>query len=602
MLKLALRLSALRLWRGKFAFCCQVCALAAVMAPLLIILGLKHGVLTTMRENLLSNPTALEFWFVHEELTQADIEKVRAYPETAFALPRLHALYALVSLVPEGKAAGREIYRLEATAEGDPLLQRAGIPTPSGNELVLTASMSKKIGVTAGTAVTLTTSRNNKREQMVRHCRVSHVLPHELDRRESIYCPLPLCMEAEVFIKQGQGTPGEPAMLEGECYAALVFPGEADDKQRDASTRLAVSNANRAELQVVEATQQSFPSLPVGTRVLWREGRGLTATDAAFLHALAQEDDVAALPWTPPTAATLRGEAGEVALSLHSRLMRPQGDFALCPAPDKDVVDPARGPVIELAPAHIAALGNASEARLCITTPHGESLITCQLSANDTVAEGQALINPQFAALCRKATLIPTRWNYHDGSIHYPIVTHFSSIRLYARGLEDVEPLYSKLCQQGLKPTANLKIIRELLALEHALNSLYLLISCGAAAGAVFSVALSLFNSVETNRRHYAQLLIMGMKRFSLSAIPLFEGSITTVAAFAVSLGIFHGVSSATDEVFAAAISQGSHLCILLPQHALLFLAAALCVAALAAVAATIRILHISPSESLREL
>ncbi len=601
MLTLALRLSALRLWRGKFAFFCQVCALAAVMAPLLIILGLKHGVLTSMRENLLSNPNALEFWFIHEELQEADIEEVRQYPETAFVLPRLHSLYALVSLVPKGQQAGREIYRLEATAEGDPLLARAGIPAPGVGELVLSAPMARAIGVKAGDAVTLTTSRNSKREFLTRSCRVTHVLPLELNRKESIYVPLALGMEVEIFIKQGQGTPGEPAMLDGECYAGLVIVGGEEKQQKAAAERLAISDANRAELPVVQADANSFPTLPAGTRLLYREGRALAAVDAQELNEQVQQEEVLALPWSPPVTATLRGEKTEFSVTLHSRLETPQGDYALCLAPEKDVVDVRRGPVLELPAELVAALGG-SEAELCFAAPQGESRITCQLVANAELKAGQAYTNPQFAALCRRATQIPTRWNFHEGEVHHPVVTHFTSMRLYARGLEDVEPLYDKLRRKGLKPSANLKIIRELLALEHAINTLYLLISCGAAVGAVFSVALSLFNSVENNRRHYAQLLIMGMKRLPLAAVPLFEGCITTLAAFGVSLGIFKGVSNAAEQVFAAAFSQGNRLCVLLPEHGALFLGVALAVAAVAAVAATIRILRISPSESLREL
>ncbi len=601
MLNLALRLSALRLWRGKFAFCCQVCALAAVMAPLLIILGLKHGVLTSMRENLLSNPNALEVWFIYEELREADIEEVRQYPETAFALPRLHSLYAFVSLVPEGQQAGHEIYKLESTAKGDPLLARAGIPSPGERELVLSTPMANEIGVKAGDAVTLTTSRNNKREFLTRSCRVSHVLPLELNREKCIYVPHALGMEVEIFVKQGQGTPGDPAMLDGECYAGLVIAGGTDKQQNIAAERLAISEANRAELPVVQANAQNFPTLPAGTRLLYREGRGLTAVDAMELNEQAMQEEVVALPWSPPVAATLRGKKTEFSVTLHSRLEPPLGDYALCQAPEKDVVELRRGPVLELPAEQVAALGGG-EAELCIATPNGESRITCQLVANAELKAGQAYTNPQFAALCRQATRIPTRWNYHEGAVHYPVVTHFTSMRLYARGLEDVEPLCDKLRRKGLKPMANLKIIRELLALEHAINTLYLLISCGAAVGAVFSVALSLFSSVENNRRHYAQLLIMGMKRLPLAAVPLFEGCLTTLAAFGVSLGIFKGVSNAADQAFAAALSQGNRLCVLLPEHGLLFLGAALCVAAVAAVAATIRILRISPSESLREL
>ncbi len=601
MLKLALKLSLLRLWRGKFAFCCQLFALAAVMAPLLIILGLKHGILSSMRENLLSNPSALEFWFINEELTQADVDAIAQLPETAFVLPRLHSLYAQVSLVPEGQPAGREIYRLEATAPGDPVLAKASIPAPGPQQLVLTASMAQKAGVKPGSKVLLSTSRNSKREHYSRSCTVTHILPAHLDRKDGIYAPLPLCKEVEAFVKEGQGTPGNPAVLLRECYAGLVLAEGEPAQLRSASELLARSDANRSGLAVVEDAHALHPSLPEGVPMLWKEGHGLTAVDAKSLQTLALDENVIAVPWNPPCNIVLRGENGEQSLLLHSRLELPQGDFGRCPAPEKDWADPSHGPVVELSPKAMEALGGGQEAEIIISTPHGESRLTCQLIPHANLADGAACTNPQFAAVCRRAAQVPALWNYHTGELHYPVVTHFSSMRLYAKDLESVVSLHAKLRQRGLRPTADLKIISELLALEHALNTLYMLISAGAALGAVFSVALSLFNAVENNRRHYAQLLIMGMKRLPLAAIPLFEGFVATLAAFACSLGIFYAVSSATERLFAYAVGGGK-LCVLEPRHALLFLAAALSVSAMAACAAVVRILRISPSESLREL
>ncbi len=601
MVKLALKLSALRLWRGKFAFCCQLFSLAAVMAPLLIILGLKHGILSSMRENLLSNPSALEFWFINEELTQEDIETIGKLPETAFILPRLHSLYAQVSLVPEGQPAGREIYRLEATAPGDPVLVKAGIPAPASGQLVLTASMAQKAGVHSGSKVMLVTSRNNKREQLTRTCMVTHVLPANLDRKDGIYAPLPLCKEVEVFVKEGSGSPGKPAPLLHECYAGLVLTEGEPAQRQEICSLLTRHDANRSGLAVVNDAHAFHSSLPEGLPMLWKEGCGLTAVDAKALQSLALEHNVIAVPWNPPCEVTLRGEKGEMTVLLNSRLELPHGDYGLCPAPEQEWIDSRNGPVVELPVQLRQALGG-QEAEIIISTPHGESRITCQLCSNDNLSGRDAFTNPQFAAVCHRASQIPARWNYHTGELHYPIVTHFSSMRLYAKDLESVVSLYDKLRERGLKPSADLKIINELLSLEHALNTLYLLISAGAALGAIFSVALSLFNAVENNRRHYAQLLVMGMKHLPLAAIPLFEGIVTTVAAFCCSLGIFCSVSNATEHLFASALSAGSSLCALEPRHVMLFLASSLGVSALAACIAVIRVLRISPSESLREI
>ena len=44
------------LWNDKFVSLCVVASLVAVIAPLMLLFGLKNGVVTQLRQELLSNP------------------------------------------------------------------------------------------------------------------------------------------------------------------------------------------------------------------------------------------------------------------------------------------------------------------------------------------------------------------------------------------------------------------------------------------------------------------------------------------------------------------------------------------------------------------
>ena len=79
---------------------CLVLAFAALVAPLLILLGVRTGIVETMRERLLTNPNILEVsirgnW----QLDQAWFDDVGAHPSTEFVIPMTRSLSVQADLV-----------------------------------------------------------------------------------------------------------------------------------------------------------------------------------------------------------------------------------------------------------------------------------------------------------------------------------------------------------------------------------------------------------------------------------------------------------------------------------------------------------------------
>ena len=107
---------------------CLVFALAAVLAPLLVLFGLKSGIITTMTERLRADPRNLEIILRgHQRLDAAWFAAVRARPDVGFVLPRTRLLAATVSLESAGGATLADIDMLP-TAAGDPLLPAGTAP------------------------------------------------------------------------------------------------------------------------------------------------------------------------------------------------------------------------------------------------------------------------------------------------------------------------------------------------------------------------------------------------------------------------------------------------------------------------------------------
>ncbi len=115
--------------KEKLLSLCSVLGLTAVLAPLLILYGVKFGVMTTLNDRLLSNPYTLEISPVQSgTYTKAGLAEWARLDGVQFVLPRTRSLAATMKLT--AVHAGREssvTVSLEPTAKGDPLLLHYGI-------------------------------------------------------------------------------------------------------------------------------------------------------------------------------------------------------------------------------------------------------------------------------------------------------------------------------------------------------------------------------------------------------------------------------------------------------------------------------------------
>jgi putative ABC transport system permease protein len=134
-------------WR---ATACLVLALAAVLAPLLVLFGLRFGVVETLGTRLSKDPRTLEIVPIGAgRFDAAWFERARGWPGVAFVVPRTRAIAATIDLVKDGRPAPAE---LAPTATGDPLLATSIIPAHAG-EVVLSAPLARKLGAKQGDAI-----------------------------------------------------------------------------------------------------------------------------------------------------------------------------------------------------------------------------------------------------------------------------------------------------------------------------------------------------------------------------------------------------------------------------------------------------------------
>jgi putative ABC transport system permease protein len=188
------------LWHDRKVSLCIAASLVAVIAPLLLLFGLKHGVVSQLQDELLRDPRNLEVKMLSNgNYDTAWIERLRLRPETGFALGQTRSLNTQADLLigMQRFVEGAEII---ATEPGDPQLNLAPL-NPVGNQVILSASAAQRLQAKAGDSVQMRALRRlegvNERGEMT--LTVLAVLDGARFGRAAGFVAPPLLLDLERF-------------------------------------------------------------------------------------------------------------------------------------------------------------------------------------------------------------------------------------------------------------------------------------------------------------------------------------------------------------------------------------------------------------------
>jgi putative ABC transport system permease protein len=254
---------------------CYVLALMAVLAPLLVLFGLKFGLVDTLAQRLVESPSNREVLAVgSRQFDGAWFERVAARPDVAFVVPNTRRIAASLSRLMN-PANGQDLTAVQMipSGPGEPLLGEGTSPPGGLSELVLSAAAARRLGVAAGGRVTarIDRHRGGRDEGVVWELRVTGVLAPGALPDEAALVSLPLLVATEDY-RDGVAVPalgweGDPP-LPGErtyarfrLYATSIYTVaglEADLAAEGVETR-----TQAGEIAAMQALDRNL------TRVFW---------------------------------------------------------------------------------------------------------------------------------------------------------------------------------------------------------------------------------------------------------------------------------------------------------------------------------------------
>ncbi len=204
---------------------CLVVAVAVALIPLLLLYGLKFGVVNSLIDTLRSDPRILELKLIEDtELDQPWFDALSEDPRVGFLLPRSRYLATSVRLRgPESRSILEP--RMIPTAPGDPLLDGL-TPPQSWSETVITERVRIESGADIGDQVELIIMRIvGEERQAVRHdVTVTDVLPRDLLQTN------------DIFVERGLEAAVE-RYREGFAVEELGWPAADEARATDAENR-----------------------------------------------------------------------------------------------------------------------------------------------------------------------------------------------------------------------------------------------------------------------------------------------------------------------------------------------------------------------------
>jgi putative ABC transport system permease protein len=247
---------------------CFVFALASVLAPMMILFGLKFGIVSSMISGLVENPVNREIRPIGSgHYSEQWVEQFRSRPEVEFIIPKTRALAATIQL--KSKTANHILStEMMATALGDPLLKELSSVPTGYLEVILSKEASIKLKAQKGQSIDASLARQfqGKRERVHLTLTVIEVAEAAVGSRNIAFVNLDLLLATEQF-KDGRAVPELGWLGDTEKFEVRQYPSfrlyaksiyDVNHLVTDLEKQGIRVKANTAEIYTVQSIDQNL--------------------------------------------------------------------------------------------------------------------------------------------------------------------------------------------------------------------------------------------------------------------------------------------------------------------------------------------------------
>lgn len=582
---------------------CLVSALAAVIAPLLILMGLKEGTIETLRDRLVQDPVYREIRpAITRTFDEHWLRELQGKSGVAFMTPTILPASSMIHLDPgDGDS---ELMDLVPTAAGDPLLLENDAIIPRDGECVLSSEAARRLGVEAGDSVLarVTRSRAGRLETAEQQLLVVAVLSTRAGSLARVYTPLDFVVDVESY-KEGRGIPrrgwkGASARPYMSFDGVVVLSASPLDPVTrtglvvntgllKADTLSAAAFLSLTGLRLPEGWRAYDLSVPAGSvafssiRALKRKLRGRGAVLMPYAREIGLE-----LP---------NGSPGVTGLSISADLANKLG-WPVPPwgALSDQALDASRLLQVLLPDEPV---DHAAEVRAVF---HGTDSLELPLQLAGVSGLERSLVPAELMGMLRTGMERRVTYRPEAGGLVLERAG-YRGFRLYGETIDDIPVLVEQLRSEGLEVVAEVDAIERIQILDRGLSRLFWLIAVLSVVGAGAVLVASLYAAVERERKDLGVLRLIGLARTDVFLFPVFQGTLIAILGVATGWLGYWLLAQVINTVFGNELAAGQAICRLPAGYPWLALVATLALAVFSSLVAAWKATLIDPAEAIRE-
>jgi putative ABC transport system permease protein len=597
---------------------CLVGAIAAVIAPVMVLAALKFGFIEIKRSQLIQDPSYRLIEPTEARPRSASFfDALRSRRDVAFVQETASLSRTGGELVKTGELGAVSV-DLIYTSAGDPVILENGGRVPADDEIVLSSAAAAKAGLKAGDGAVLRFSRT-ARGRVIRQdipLTVAAVLPPRASTIDLVWLKAGLVDDIEMN-KMGvpipargwAGDPRPPAQTFERAVLGLKEPLD-EAGQRILASQYSFDLPRPMEAGVVRAeTGLAFDDYK---QILSLDQGGAYIPGVVIDQMLRDfgARPVAVIPVVSAISAMI-GEKLDRRIDLLAadpadlQLAVTEGDVGGWKAWESKM---PFGEVDRIAlPAQAAqALGITVGSRIDVKIlPVADTDSTRDLAIRlvvDALVDGErAFVPAGLAGMLHESRQSKVVYDSVANALAVSSAEH-RGFRLYARTIDDV-PNLVKFLSQGEKPelvNSRSAMVEQLQRLDGALTQIVMLVGAVALIGGAVVLVASFYGAVERKEGELALLRLMGFERLSVFQFPLVQAFFVASLGFVLAALLYATFAMIINTYFAADLQVGEHICRLPLQWWGIFFAGSLALSALASFAGGVRATRIDPAEALR--
>lgn len=503
---------------------CVVLGIAALVFPVAVLYGLKHGAVSVLQSRLQNDPRSRELRPASSGFfDRAWIEARRNDLDVAFAvgLPRTVAATVRVRRGDDPVDAS-----ILPTGPGDPLLESGGLAVPAPGECVVSSELAREGDLRIGERIDMMVSRRGTSpggawEEVSTSLKITGILP-------------PAALDYPALLTPPETAEAVEDFLDGLAVPVLGWPGEVEVARPAYDGALVVfvdSSASARDVLAARIGGTGFTTIleypDAGNGLVFHVSNANRMVDETNLRLLREKlgDLAEVAPWLESTRIQWTGGGGEVPVIL--RAWSPVSAKAgLAPSWPKPPQSDSAGTLPWRALSN-GADGRETEGDLRIRGVAGLLELPVRVRGAEDVAPGELWLEASVAGLVRRAEI--RGMELRDGKLVYTR-RGYAAFRIAARSLFDVPEVRARLEARGIPVLADTQRIADLQFLDHQLNRIFTLFAIVAGAGAVTCLWAIAFSAAERKKRVLAFLQILGATRWQAARFPLYQALCLSLA------------------------------------------------------------------------